>query len=179
MNQTVHRRAIGIALSFPFVLAVSVLPAMSQNYMGAGQGWSTTYGFPTFNDRSVAVQQAQIMRNATQPQGPSTVVYNTTTNDNRSNFVENILGDSANSSVEFQIGDSIGTNTNSIGAMNTGETAITIRGNNNMVDATNSADSRGCIDGSVNTSTLQPLADVGSVGNMEFNQSARAAGTNC
>ncbi|MCC5984119.1 MAG: hypothetical protein JJU42_07125 [Rhodobacteraceae bacterium] len=179
MTQNTHFRGAVVALSIPIALAVSALPAMAQNYMGAGEGWSTTYGFPTANDRNVAVQQAQVMRNATQQQGPSTVVYNNTHNDNRSNFVENFQGETSTATIEFQIGDSIGTNTNSVGAMNTGETTITVRGDNNVVDATNAAESRGCIDGSVNSSTLKPLADVGSVGNMEFNQSARSSAPFC
>lgn len=162
------------ALSF----ALGLLPSQggTQTYMGAGQGWSTTYGFPSFNDRSVTLQQAQVMRNALQ-QGPSTVIYNTT--DNRSNFVENVLSGSSSATVDFQIGDTIGTNTNSIGAMNTGQTSIDIRGDNNQVQATNAADSRGCIDGSVNTSTLQPLSGLGSVGQMDFGLSARAGDTDC
>jgi hypothetical protein len=76
--------------------------------------------------------------------------YNNTVNDSRSNYQE-VIGDTLSmDTIDFQLnGDRIGQNTNSIGAMNTGSTSIEVVGDNNAIDAINAADSRGCVDGSI------------------------------
>tara|TARA_R110002012_G_scaffold30766_4_gene92744 strand:+ start:810 stop:1136 length:327 start_codon:yes stop_codon:yes gene_type:complete len=55
---------------------------------------------------------------------------------------------------DFQIGDDIGQNTNSVGSMNTGSTTIEVNGSGNDLNAVNSADNSGCVDGSALTSTF-------------------------
>jgi hypothetical protein len=126
--------------------------ALSQNFTSGGQNWSSGWSFPSPSDRSLALQQAQAIRQATIQPGPSTVVtnYNNTVNDTRSNYQE-ILGETMTfDTIDFQLnGDRIGQNTNSIGAMNTGTTNIEVSGSNNEVIATNAADSEGCVDGSI------------------------------
>jgi len=100
------------------------------------------------------MQQAQAIRAATQAQaGPSTVVYNTTTNDNRQNYQDIQAGTGTLGNVDFQLnGDRIGQNTNTVGSMNTGTTNVDINGSGNVVNATNAADSQGCLDGSISMS---------------------------
>ncbi len=133
------------------------LPAAveAQSFSSPGQNWSASWGFNSASDRSVRLQEAQAIRTAEQgPSGPGTVVYNTTTNDYRSNYQDLSALSGTLGPVDFHIGDEIGQNTNSVGAMNTGQTTIEVHGDGNMVDATNSADSAGCVDGSVANDTF-------------------------
>ncbi|WP_071675933.1 hypothetical protein [Nioella nitratireducens] len=129
---------------------------MAQSFSSPGQNWSASWGFNSASDRSVRLQEAQAIRSAEQqgPTGPSTVVYNTTTNDYRSNYQDLSAISGTLGPVDFHIGDEIGQNTNSVGAMNTGQTTIEVHGDSNLIDATNSADSAGCVDGSVVNDTL-------------------------
>lgn len=131
--------------------------ASAQSTYGPGQSWSATWG-PSATNRSLRLQEAQAIRSAEQSSGgPSTVVYNTSSYDNRSNY-QDLSGVSGSlGAIDFQIGDEIGQNTNSVGAMNTGETTIEINGDGNLVDATNAAESDGCIDSSVVNETLSLL----------------------
>lgn len=134
----------------------------AQNFSSGGNDWASGWGFQSATDRSLAIQQAQAIRSATTPAGPSTVMSTTNYNsyDNRSNYLHTDGTDTAYGNLNVHInGDAIGQNTNSIGAMNTGTTNVTVDGNNNLIDATNSADSEGCIDGSV-TLTETPLGSM-------------------
>jgi hypothetical protein len=45
------------------------------------------------------------------------------------------------------------TNTNTVGAMNTGDTTVTVTGDGNTLSTTSAADSAGCLDGSVGFTT--------------------------
>lgn len=128
--------------------------ASAQNVSSAGQNWSTGWGFSSASDRSLSLQQAQAIRQAkAQAQaGPSTVItnYTTTNNDSRSSYQEIVGGTMTFDTIDFQLsGDRIGQNTNSVGSMNTGTTNIDIVGNSNSIIATNSADTDGCVDGSI------------------------------
>ena len=128
-------------------------PAFCDNYSSPAQRWSGNWSYPSFNERSVALSQAQIIRQAEQGASPSTVVTNNAVYDNRAGYIETYTGDGATLSGGTQIGDAIGQNTNSIGAMNTGNTQIDINGNSNVIDAVNAADSSGCVDGSISSSS--------------------------
>lgn len=141
-------------------LALLAGPALAQNFAAPGQNWSASWGFGSMAQRSLQLQQAQAIRSATTPAGPSTVIYNTNSYDNRSNYQEILGGAGGLGAITFQNADVIGQNTNSVGAMNTGTTTIDLVGDNNVITATNAADSRGCIDGSVQnlSSTLTDLA---------------------
>lgn len=143
---------------------VQATGASAQNFSSSGADWGTGWGFQSATDRSLAMQQAQAIRNVTIQSGPTTVVNNTTfsTNsyDNRSGYIDASGEAGAYGDLDLHVnGDKIGQNTNSIGAMNTGTTNIDVAGNNNYVDATNAADSNGCIDGSV-TLTDTPFASL-------------------
>jgi hypothetical protein len=159
---------MGFAVSM-WMMAQSV-PVAAQNYGSTGQSFSSFWGFASSGDRTLLLQQAQAIRAANQPppSGPTTVVNNytttTTTTDNRQNYQD--VGTGTVGNVDFQLnGDRIGQNTNTVGAMNTGTTNVDITGSGNTVDANNSADSSGCLDGSISSSvneitpsaTLQPL----------------------
>jgi hypothetical protein len=145
-----HWCAIGLITAF--LISVATTQVRAQSYTGAPTNWSSSWGHSSAADRQVAFQRAQTLytlRNG----NPSSVVNNETVNnvntDNRKNYVEQI-GDGQ---IEFVGTDKIGQNTNSIGAMNTGSTTIDINGSNNSVTATNSSDSNGCVDGSIQTSS--------------------------
>lgn len=126
--------------------ALATHSATSQTVSSPGRDWSGGWGFSSPSDRSLRLQEAQAIYNAENPQnGPGTVIYNNY--DNRSNYVD--AGGGTIGPIDFHIGDEIGQNTNSVGAMNTGSTTIEVTGDGNIVDAINSADSVGCIDGSV------------------------------
>ncbi len=137
--------------------------ASAQSTGSPGSSWSATWNFGSANDRSIALQTAQAIRNArTAPTAP---VYNTyNTYDNRTNFQEYNGGDGAVMGGAFHIGDEIGQNTNSIGSMNTGTTTIDVTGNGNNVNASNGADNTGCVDGSVSLSTLDHLSPTSTMG---------------
>lgn len=142
----------GFALAGVILASVAGMPqiASAQNFSSAGQNWSSGWGFASASDRNVALQQAQAIRQARIQPGPSTVVTNYTTNDNRSNYQE-VVGEMLDiDTIDFQLNsDRIGKNTNSVGSMNTGNTTIDIQGANNTVHAINSADTEGCVDGSI------------------------------
>lgn len=147
----------------------------------SSQNWSSSYAFPSANDKAVSVQQAQAIRNARNTAGPTTVVNNTSENynDNRSNYVESNVSGGGGATVDYQIGDSIGQNTNAIGAMNTGTTNVRIDGDGNYVSAINSAESQGCIDGSVNLSSIDPLNSVGTIGGVDLDLNGREVIQDC
>lgn len=147
----------------PSAIAVAMLlslPAAAQNYGSAGGSWSANWGFSSASDRSLRLQEAQAIRSAQQSAGPTTVVNTTNYNDSRSNYQEILGGDGGLGAIDFQIGDAIGQNTNSVGAMNTGSTEITVTGSDNYIDAINSADSQGCVDASILTETLSMLGSL-------------------
>jgi len=128
--------------------------AQAQGFSGGGQNWSAGWGFLSASDRSIALQQAQMIRTA--EQGPDqTATYNTYY-DNRYNYIDSNSG-GGTVNADLHIGDEIGTNTNSVGAMNTGSTTIDLTGDGNTVIADNTADSTGCVDGSVNAANTNPL----------------------
>ena len=159
MTQITQRRLNrkGVAASFIAAAILLSSPAAAQNFGSAGGSWSANWGFSSASDRSLRLQEAQAIRSAQQSAGPTTVVNTTNYNDSRSNYQEILGGDGGLGAIDFQIGDAIGQNTNSVGAMNTGSTEITVNGSDNYIDAINSADSQGCVDGSILTETLSML----------------------
>ncbi|MEZ5807301.1 MAG: hypothetical protein R3D65_06430 [Zhengella sp.] len=153
---------------------VSPAPAQAQNVGSAGQNWSSSWGFSSSADRSLRLQQAQVIRNAETTADPSTVVYNNNIYDYRSNYQEVNTGGDNTAAVDYQIGDNIGQNTNAVGSMNTGSTDITVNGNDNAIDANNSADNTGCINGSVLNETLSLLETLSEGGDLNINNAAEA-----
>lgn len=138
----------------PFIVMLAMIvphSAHAQNFGSAGQNWSTSWYFSSPTDRSIALQQAQIIRQAENGPDP-TATYNTYY-DNRSNYMETNTGGGAATS-DLHVGDKIGENTYAVGSLNTGSTTITIDGDGNSVTAVNSADTTGCVDGSISSASL-------------------------
>lgn len=131
--------------------------AAAQSPYDGGNDWSRSWGFPSVGEASVALQRAQAVRNARRDPGPATVIYNRT--DNRANYIES-TSTSGEITADLNVGDKIGTNTNAVGAMNTGNTEVTIDGQGNTVGVDNWADNHGCTDGSVTTSSGGTSPDV-------------------
>ncbi|WP_291835681.1 hypothetical protein [Limimaricola sp.] len=134
---------------------------LAQSTSSAGVNWSAGWGFRSASDSSLALQQAQVIKNAEQgPQVTSQTIYNTTyATDNRTNYVETTNSSTGTVTATSIGNDQIGTNTNAVGSMNTGTTNISISGNgDNTVTATNSSDSTGCTNGSVASNSGAPLS---------------------
>lgn len=135
--------------------------ASAQNFSSSGQSWSGSWGFSSATDRSIALQQAQVLRQAENPTPQPETVYNNYY-DNRSNYVEAHSQDgtiTVDNQVDNQVGDKIGENTYAVGSLNTGNTTIAVEGDGNVIDSVNSADTQGCVDGSINSmplSTAEP-----------------------
>ena len=136
---------IGVVLC----LFASAHAVQAQSFTGAGSSWSSGWSFSSATDRSIALQQAQIIKQAEEPVNPTTVVN--TYYDNRSNYVE-ATSENGDVTTDYQIGDEIGENTYAVGSLNTGNTTITVDGNDNSIDAINSAETNGCVDGSIASS---------------------------
>lgn len=148
-----HRSIVALAAMFVCMSGAEVVQA--QGFSGGGQNWSASWGFLSASDRSIALQQAQMIRNAENGADP-TSVYNTY-NDNRYNYIDTTNPGDGTVNADLHIGDEIGTNTNSVGAMNTGSTTIELNGDGNTVIADNTAESTGCVDGSVTAGNSNPL----------------------
>lgn len=142
------RRSVVVAMA---MVALSTVPALAQNFTSTGQSWSGSWGFSSATDRSIALQQAQVLRQVEKGNKDPQTVYNTY-NDSRSNYIE---ATSLKGSVttDLHVGDEIGENTYAVGSLNTGNTTISVDGNGNVIDSVNSADTRGCVDGSINALT--------------------------
>lgn len=145
-------------------LALLVVVSEASAQSSPGQNWSAGWGFQTANDRAVGLSRANAIMQAEKGPTPTTVMnttnYNTT--DNRSNYVD--VTTAGDVSTDYQIGDDIGQNTNSVGSMNTGNTTIDINGDSNSIHAINSADNTGCVDGSALTNTMGMPLTSGSLG---------------
>src|SRR5690606_24624687 len=116
------------------------------NFSSSGQSWSGSWNFSSATDRSIALQQAQVLRQVENPTPQPETVYNNYY-DNRSNYVEANSQDGA-ITVDNHVGDEIGENTYAVGSLNTGNTTITVDGDSNVIESVNSADTQGCVDGS-------------------------------
>lgn len=144
------------------LFCVALCPGVScaQSFSSSGQDWSGSWGFPSATDRSIALQRAQVLRQVENPAAQPETVYSNYY-DNRSNYVETNVGE-GDVTTDFQIGDVIGENTYAVGSLNTGNTTIAVDGDSNVIDSINSADTRGCVDGSIRSATA-PTSEVARV----------------
>lgn len=122
--------------------------ATAQNLSTFGQTWSSGWGFSSASDRSVALQEAQLVENAENGPAPTAVTTYNTYTDNRANYVET-NADGGTVSTDLHVGDDIGQQTYAVGALNTGNTSITVDGSGNSIAADNTAATSGCVDGSI------------------------------
>jgi hypothetical protein len=139
-------RAAALYAGVALCLCLPAGQAAAQSIGSAGSSWSGNWSFSSATDRSIALQQAQMIRQAEFGIEPSTV-YNTY-NDNRSNYVE---ANDAQGGVttDLHIGDETGQNTYAVGSLNTGSTTISVDGDGNTIDANNSSETNGCVDASI------------------------------
>jgi hypothetical protein len=112
---------------FAFVCLAS--QSQAQSITGSGATWNGSWGFASTSERSLGLNQAQAQRAARQAPAPGSVTYETVYNNT--------------------------TNTNTVGAMNTGSTTVTVTGDGNTLTTTSAADSNGCLDGSVGWTTAE------------------------
>lgn len=155
MTRPFRTGRISARSAFAVLLAIAINPVelRAQNFGSAGQSWSTSWYFSSPTDRSLALQQAQIIRQAENgPDITSQTTYHTYY-DNRYNYVESNSSGGA-VSADLHVGDEIGENTYSVGSLNTGSTTIKVDGDGNVVSAVNSAETTGCVDGSITSLTL-------------------------
>lgn len=134
---------------FAFLAPISWTSGCAQNFYSSGGNWSSSYGFPSATDRSVGLQTANAIRAAKNP------ITSSHYYDYRSGYVEYYAAPGSSMTSDFQLGD---TNSNSVGAMNTGDLNVTVEGEGNSVNASSAADSQGCIDGSIG-SALSTIHD--------------------
>jgi hypothetical protein len=160
-----------LLLSAAVALTATASAGLAQSPYGAASDWNRSWGFRSPSSDSIALQRALAIRKA-KNESPDTVVYNTT--DNRSNYIENV-SESGEITSTIDNSSDVGTNTNSVGSMNTGSTEISVDGGNNVVDATNSSSNTGCTDGSV-SSAMVGLPSSGKGGDGGFSPFAALAG---
>ena len=150
-----HTIGLGVVLA-----CAGLAPAQAQNVSSGGQNWSGSWGFSSPSDRNLILQRAQAIQRVENPPPPPTVnnksvsnVTNnvTTVNDSRQNYIESVDSD-VSGDMEYVGGDKIGQQTYSVGAMNTGNTRISVDGDGNEILAENSANSDGCVDAGISTS---------------------------
>lgn len=151
MTQQFLRRSAVVAVA---MVALSTVPALAQNFTSTGQSWSGSWGFSSATDRSIALQQAQVLRQVERGTADPQTTYNNYY-DNRSNYVE-ATSLEGSITTDLHVGDEIGENTYAVGSLNTGNTTISVDGNSNFIDSVNSADTQGCVDGSIRSLTTLP-----------------------
>lgn len=175
-----YRSRCALALVAELLIA-QALPASAQSFGSAGSSWSTGWQFPSAADKSANLTEAQIIKNAEQgAQATSTVTYYTVNNNGADNIT--VTGTSGGTVTPYvHTGNTIGTNTNSVGSMNTGTTTLTVSGSSNTVSASNSSANQGATDGSVTSSVNSALASVlaatATVGGTTATGSVNTAGT--
>lgn len=165
-----YAKPIQLAVLSVFLAFSNSHSAMAQNVSSGGQNWSGSWGFSSPSDRNLVLQRAQAIQRVENPP-PAPVINNTsitqvtnnvtTINDSRRNYVESQNSD-VSAEFEYVGGDKIGQKTYAVGAINTGDTRISVTGDNNDIFAENSANSSGCIDGGISTSMESYGDNVGS-----------------
>ena len=147
-------------------LTLTCLPVSvgTQSLLSAGGGWTTSYSFPSAAERQVRLQYAEAQRRAdSNGYGASQTTNYVTQNYNYDHSVGDTVISAAEGAyvqIENRTGENSGTNTNTVGSINTAHNEVTIEGDNNTLDLVNSSQSTGCQDGSINTSLNQLMDSV-------------------
>lgn len=128
------------------------LPLVAQAQTSGGSDWSSSYMFPSANDRvartSMIDQVAKAENGYYATVGTTTYnTYNTYDNSVGSVNVNAEAGATVDASIRTAEGS--GTNTYVVGAINTSNNNIQISGSDNLVDISNSASNTGCQDGTI------------------------------
>jgi len=153
-------KIVNIAALSIFLAFAGTAPAHAQNVSSGGQNWSGSWGFSSPSDRNLVLQRALAIQKIENPPPPPTVNNTsitsmtnnvTTVNDSRRNYIESSNSD-VSGDFEYVGGDKIGQKTYAVGSINTGDTRISVTGDNNDIFAENSANSNGCVDAGISTS---------------------------
>lgn len=150
-NNSIHRIILNgiIVVGFTSSLSISFSNNLyAQNTFLASPDWSGNYSFSSTGDRNLRLLQADILEKHEQGYyeslGKTTVNQYVNTNintDNSTNIDGNLIYDSSGQQ-----------NTYSVGAINNSSTTINNNGNYNNIDVSNSAESEGCQNASINIS---------------------------
>ncbi len=147
--------------------AAATAPVWAQGTSGPGTNWNSSYGWPSANDRAVRLQFMEAQRrlenglvnggaNGNGSANGQSITYNTT------NIYDHSVGEmmlsaaeGAHITIENRTGPDSGTNTSTVGSINTTTSTISMDGNDNAVDFNSVAQNTGCLDGSINMAMNQ------------------------
>lgn len=131
--------------------------AGAQTNTSAAVGWSGSYSFPSPGERQIRLQQAEAQYRADRGGygAASTTVNNYYTYDHSVGDVTLSAAEGAYINLENRTGDDSGTNSYTVGSINTSNNQVTVTGNDNTVDLVNSSTSTGCQNGAITTSLNQ------------------------
>lgn len=147
------------------IVAVAMIstgaPVHAQSHLSAGAGWTSSYGFPSPNERAVRLQRMQRQEELSNGFYDSPPSNDVTHNYNYDHSVGDTVisaAEGAYVTTETRTSEGSGTNTYTVGAVNTSNNNITIDGDENLLDIVSQADSVGCQDGSI-TMSMNQLMD--------------------
>lgn len=168
---------LGLCIAVGVLLLAS--QASAQNTVNPSANWNSSWGFSTPQEVTVRLLQADTIKKAEEGYydsfGPAQVTM-TNNYDQRQGYVEVNAGAGATIDAQNHVGDSIGQNTNVIGAINQSTTRIDIGGNNNSVTAISGAESTGCQDGSISIATVSSNGQEANAGSGSSSASGSAGG---
>ena len=123
----------------------------------ASSSWHSSYSNPNVVERNSRFSQAlerEKLNSGYYKPAETNVTNNVTTTTNYDHSVGDVsLDAAAGASIDFQprTGEDSGTNSYTVGSVNTTTNDISVRGDGNTLDTTSFADNTGCQDGSIST----------------------------
>lgn len=152
--------------------------ASAQSSATAAGSWNNTYSFPTPAERQIRLQFAEAQKRADSgaygPAHTTTIVNNYNTNDHSVGEIMISAAEGAYVHVEPRTGPDSGTNTYTVGSVNTSQNEVIVTGDGNVIDLVNSSTSTGCQDGSI-TSSLNQIFDTFDISSSGASGSGSAA----
>ncbi|PQO22722.1 hypothetical protein C2I36_11420 [Rhodobacteraceae bacterium WD3A24] len=130
----------------------------AQSFVSAGASWTGSYALPSPNERSVRLQYMTTQRQLENGfyDAPPSTSYTTNNNYDHSVTFENIsTAEGAHASFDARTSEGSGTNSYTVGAVNSSTNTITIDGDGNQLDIAAGAESTGCQNGAITTSNNQ------------------------
>jgi hypothetical protein len=151
------RMVIHARLLSALVLALVPAVAVSQSTSNSGATWTSSYAFPSPSERTTRLQYMDTQRRL------ETGYYNPSAYSNAvNNYYDHSVGETtitaaegAHVQIDNRTGMNSGTNTNTVGSINTTTSTITVDGKGNAIDISASSTNTGCHDGSVNMAMNQ------------------------
>lgn len=128
--------------------------AFAQNTSEPSTDWNSNWNFSSTGSKSLRLIQADLIAKMEEGYYDSfgkvdAIVTNNVYYDNSTGNVEVSAAEGSTVTIDAQVGDEIGQNTNVIGAINTSNTEIDVSGDGNTVTATNGAEATGCQSGNI------------------------------